>query len=203
MKLSQWAKEKGIHYRTAWEHFRKGKIPGAYRLETGTIIVPNPLDASRKKDEFVVTYARVNSYEDKNDLEQQSEKLIQFCNARGWQTHLNIKEVGSGFNDSRKKLDKVLKEGKLTKLVIEHKDRLAVFGVRYVELLCHHLDCELIFLNVQENDKKDLEEDFMAAILQFCTRIYGQRCNKHKIEQLLKELILTSKEQDFKIIDEV
>ncbi len=26
---------KNIHYRTAWEHYRCGKIPGAYQLQTG------------------------------------------------------------------------------------------------------------------------------------------------------------------------
>jgi predicted site-specific integrase-resolvase len=57
MKLSQWAKS--IHYRTAWEHYRCGKIPGAYQLKTGTIIVPE--EVKDNKAEFIVTYARVSS----------------------------------------------------------------------------------------------------------------------------------------------
>ena len=44
MKLSHWAKKQGITYRTAWEHFRTGKIPHAYKLTTGTIIVPDNQD---------------------------------------------------------------------------------------------------------------------------------------------------------------
>uniref|UniRef100_A0A6M3JNL5 Uncharacterized protein n=1 Tax=viral metagenome TaxID=1070528 RepID=A0A6M3JNL5_9ZZZZ len=45
MKLSHWAKKQGITYRTAWEHFRTGKIPHAYKLATGAIIVPDDQDA--------------------------------------------------------------------------------------------------------------------------------------------------------------
>jgi len=67
-----------------------------------------------KKAEFIVTYAQVSSSENKDNLERQSERLMPFCNAKGWQTHLNLKEIGSGLNDSRPKLNKILKEGKLT-----------------------------------------------------------------------------------------
>jgi len=186
MKLSQWASIQGIHYRTAWEHYRRGKIEGAYQLETGTIIVPDKVLPRPK--EFIVTYARVSSYENKDNLERQSERLIQFCNARGWITNKNIKEIGSGLNDSRPKLEKVLREGRLSKLVVEHKDRLARFGVRYIELLCYHIDCELIILNQQVNNKEDLIQDFVSVITSFCARIYGQRRSKRKTEQLIKEL---------------
>ncbi|RKZ92948.1 MAG: IS607 family transposase [Candidatus Parabeggiatoa sp. nov. 1] len=186
MKLSQWAKNKGIDYRTAWEHYRCGKIPGAYQLKTGTIIVPE--EVKETKAEFIVTYARVSSSENQDNLEKPSERLIQFCNALVWQTHLNLKEIGSGLNESRPKLNKVLKEGKLTKLVVEHKDRLARFGVKYIYLLCHHIDCEVIILNNQENDKEDLIQDFVSVITSFCARIYGQRRSKRKTEQLIKEL---------------
>jgi putative resolvase len=41
MKLSIYAKRLGIHYQTAWRHFKQGLIPGAYQLPTGTIIVPD------------------------------------------------------------------------------------------------------------------------------------------------------------------
>ena len=40
MKLSVWAKKQGIHYRTAWNWFRKGTLPvKAIQLKTGTILV--------------------------------------------------------------------------------------------------------------------------------------------------------------------
>ena len=40
MKLSQWAKQQGLTYQTAWNLFKQNKLPiPAQQLETGTIIV--------------------------------------------------------------------------------------------------------------------------------------------------------------------
>jgi len=193
MKLSVWAKKQGIAYRTAWEHFRTGKIPNAYKLASGTIIVPD--EKQIPKTEFVVTYARVSSSVNKSNLESQSQRLIDFCNAKGWQTHLNVKEIGSGLNDKRKKLEDVLAKGRATKLVVEHKDRLARFGVNYIEILCNHIGCELVVLNQTLNDKEDLIQDFVSVITSFCARLYGQRRTKRKTEKIIKELCCEKEEK--------
>lgn len=186
MKLSHWAKEKGILYRTAWLMFKRNQIEGAYKLPTGTIIVPN--DQNVNKQPHVVTYARVSSSENKTNLVSQSERLICFCNAKGWQTKENIQEIGSGLNDSRPKLLKILLEGKATKLVIEHKDRLSMFGSKYIECACKHFGCEVIYVNTIRKEKEDLIQDFVNVITSFCAKIYGQRRSRRKTETLIKEL---------------
>jgi len=185
MKLSDWAKKQGVTYRSAWGNFKAGKIPNSYRLESGAIIVP---DDEVTRAEFIVTYARVSSNENKNNLVSQSQRLVDFCNANGWQTHLNIQEIGSGLNDNRKKLSKVLEEGQLTKLVVEHKDRLTRFGFNYIEILCKHIGCELVVINNTKDNKEDLIQDFVSIITSFCARIYGQRRTKRSTEKLIKQL---------------
>ena len=45
-----------------------------------------------------------------------------------------------------------------------------------------------------DNDKEDLIQDFISVITSFCTRIYGQRISKRKVEKLIKELGNESKE---------
>ena len=114
--------------------------------------------------------------------------MIDFCNAKGWQTHNNIQEIGSGLNDKRQKLEKVLEEGKLTRLVVEHKDRLCRFGYNYIRILCDKISCELVIINDAETAKEDLIQDFVSVITSFCARLYGQRRNKRRTEKLIKEL---------------
>jgi len=44
MKLSDWAREMGIGYQTAWRWFKEGKIEGAFQMPSGSgsIFVPEP-----------------------------------------------------------------------------------------------------------------------------------------------------------------
>jgi putative resolvase len=44
MKLSVWAKQQGISYRTAWNWFKAGKLPiPSIQTKTGTILVDAPI----------------------------------------------------------------------------------------------------------------------------------------------------------------
>ena len=74
MKLSQYAKQQGISYRTALRWFRDGTIQG-YQAPSGTIIVTEqePVQAVQK----VAIYARVSSSEHRENLERQAERVSQ------------------------------------------------------------------------------------------------------------------------------
>lgn len=39
--LKQYADERGIKYRAAWNRFKSGKIAGAYQDELGKILIPD------------------------------------------------------------------------------------------------------------------------------------------------------------------
>lgn len=184
MKLSQWAKQNSVSYRTAWNHFKAGKIQGAYQLSSGTVVVPD--DAL--KEEFTVVYTRVSSSKNKENLKKQSERLVDFCLANGWEVNLIIKEIGSGLNDNRRQLLKILEDGEATRIVVEHKDRLTRFGFRYIEVLCKHINCKLVVVNQAENNEEDLVQDFVSIIKSFCAKIYGQRRGRRKTEKIIEEL---------------
>ena len=183
MKLSQYAKRIGVTWRTAYSYFKGGSIQGAYQLPSGTIIVPDEVSADSV--EHIVVYARVISAENKSNLESQADRVVQFCNARGWCVHEVVKECASGLNDSRPKLQKILKTRQATKIVVEHKDRLTRFGFEYIKTLFP--ECEIVVVNVVE-DKNDLMQDFVSLVTSFCARLYGQRRTKRNTEKLIQSL---------------
>ena len=82
-------------------------IPGAYQLGTGTVIIP---DTEIKPEYGVILYARTSSSQNKQLLEAQVERLKNYAAARGYKIKQVIKEFGSGLNDERKLLTKVLKK---------------------------------------------------------------------------------------------
>ena len=182
-KLSTYAKENDIHYKTAYRMAKQGLIK-TKTLPTGTILVIS--DGEQKvKEPFTVVYARVSSSENKGNLDKQAERLISFCNANGWTVDKVVKEIGSGLNDNRKQLTKILHDGIVSRLVVEHQDRLTRFGCNYIELICRHINCELIVVNPPQDEKEDLIEDFVSIITSFCARIYGHRRSKRKTEEII------------------
>lgn len=191
MKLSQFAKKNSIQYQTAYKMYKAGLIKG-YQLPTGTVVITEN-ECCTTKEEYTILYARVSSSENKTNLESQTERLKQFATANGWIINEIVKECASGLNDRRPKLEKILRDRKVTRLVVEHSDRLTRFGLNYLKILCDILGCKLVITNEAEDEKTDLIQDFISIITSFCARIYGQRRCKRKTEKLIEEL---NKEND-------
>lgn len=198
IKASEYAKKMSLHIRTVYRYYHNGKIKGYQDKETGTIFILNPFKNKREDnlENKVVLYARVYSNENKNNLDSQLERLRLFAIAKGYQVVKEIKEVGSGLNDNRSKLnyllEKELKEFKI--LLVEHKDRLTRFGFNYIDILLKSHNKQIEVINLVDSDKEDLIQDFVSVITSFCARIYGQRRSKRKTEKLIKELEDESKE---------
>lgn len=185
MKLSQYAKQQGISYRTALRWFRDGTIQG-YQAPSGTIIVTErePMQAVQK----VAIYARVSSAEHRANLERQAERLTQYCTARGYQVAQVVKEIASGVNESRPKLLSLLKDTSITRVVVEHRDRLTRFGFHYIDALFTVQGRTIEVVNPAQNDTEELLADLTSIIYSFCARLYGQRRAKRKTEKLVEQL---------------
>lgn len=188
MKLSEYGRRLGVSYRTVWRYWENGEIPGAYQLPTGTIIVPETSTTDISTDVVAIVYARVSSSENKKNLESQAERLVQYCIARGYRVAATICEVGSGVNDSRRKLDQILKNSSYKLIVVEHKDRLTRFGFNYLRILLEQQGRRIEVVNESQSDKDDLMSDFTAIVTSFCARIYGQRRTKRQTEKLIESL---------------
>ena len=65
----------------------------------------------------VILYARTSSSENKHLLDTQIQRLEEYAISKGYKIKESIKEIGSGLNDERKKLSKVLKENKYDKII--------------------------------------------------------------------------------------
>lgn len=191
MKLSDYARKMGISYYTARRWFHAGQISG-YQAPSGTIIITegSPTEAQPVVNlpQQVAVYGRVSAAENKANLESQIQRLLDYCAARGYQVTHIVKEIGSGVNDSRPKLLKLLTNPAVNLIVVEHKDRLTRFGFTYIEQLLTMQGRRIEVINQAENGKDDLIQDFASIVTSFCTRLYGQRRCKRKTERIIAEL---------------
>ena len=78
IKLSEYARLKDVTYKTAWNRFIEGKLPNAFKDESGHIYVS--LDNNGKN---TIVYARVSSNERKQSLKEQKSRLENYAKLNG------------------------------------------------------------------------------------------------------------------------
>ena len=193
MKLSVYAHEVGVSYRTAFRWFKSGKIQGR-QMDTGTILITEPISTPQTAERpvKVAIYTRVSAAENKDNLDGQAIRLRDYCAAKGYPVTWVVKEIGCGVNDTRPKLLKLLTDPTVSMIVVEHKDRLTRFGYDYIEQLLKMQDRRIEVINLAENGQEDLFQDFVSIVTSFCARLYGQRRSRRKTERLIAELTQSS-----------
>ncbi len=171
MKLSVWAKENGVSYRAALNWFHAGTLPvPARQLATGTILVDPPV----RETGVTVAYCRVSSPDQKADLERQAGRVLTMCSSRGMRIDRTVTEIGSGLNGRRTKLRKLLGDPTVSTIVVEHRDRLARFGVEYVEAALSAHGRTVVVLDDAELPD-DLARDLTEVLTSMRARLYGRR----------------------------
>jgi len=178
MKLSAYAKQVGITYKTAWQWWKAGQLD-AYQRPTGTIIVREPQTVASG----VALYARVSSADQKDDAVRQMQRLRDYAAARGYQVVVEVIEIASGLNEERPQLKKLLTDARIGVLVVEHRDRLTRVGYGYIATLLaqHGRRVEAI----SPSDTGDgLVDDFVAVIASMAARLYGRRTSKRRAERI-------------------
>jgi predicted site-specific integrase-resolvase len=183
-KISQYARKNNVTIRTIWNWIDKGKVKTERTSTGGWLIIEEDLT----KYEKVAIYARVSSSENKDNLETQKNRLLLYCSAKGYKVEYVITEIGSGLNDNRPKLEKLLMDKSITKIVVEHKDRLSRFGLNYIEKLLSLDERTIEYINPVIDEKEDIIQDFVSIITSFTARLYGQRRTKRNTEKLIKQL---------------
>ena len=76
-----------------------------------------------------------SSAEQKPHLENQANRLWAYAGQNGILLDDVISEIASGLNDRRPKLRRLLSDPRVGTILVEHRDRLARFGVGMVEAM--------------------------------------------------------------------
>jgi putative resolvase len=171
VKLKAWAEREGVHYLTAYRWFREGTLPvPARQTQSGTILV----DVAPDQPTRAVVYARVSSHDQRADLERQIARLTTWATQSGIAVGSVVSEVGSGMNGRRVKFRRLLSDASLSPIIVEHRDRLARFGVEYLESALAAQGRRIIVVDPGEQNV-DLVRDMIEVLTSFCARLYGAR----------------------------
>lgn len=150
----------------------------------------NDLDLIQENKKLDISYVRVSSNSQKDDLERQ----LSLVKSK-YPNNIIIKDIGSGVNLDRRGLRKIIKlaiNGKINKLIVAYKDRLTRFGFNLIEdLIKNYSNGEIIILN--KKDELAPEEELVMDVLQimnvFVAKMNGLRkYKKLKIKNEYQEL---------------
>lgn len=142
--------------------------------------------ASKRRD---IVYARVSSHDQKNhgDLDRQALFLVE--KIPDLQNPLILKEVGSGLNDKRPKLQEILQmvsKGEVRNVYITYRDRLTRFGFYYLQTMFNACGTNIIVVKDIRDEKsvqEELVEDMMALIASFSGKLYGLRSRESRFKR--------------------
>jgi putative resolvase len=172
VKLAAWARSVGVHPQTAYAWVREDRMPVPFRrLASGTILV---VVVEQSGDQWVVLYARVSSHDQRADLDRQVSRLTEWARSEGFTVGQVVCEVGSGLNGKRPKLARVLSDLSATVIVVEHRDRLARFGVEHLQAALAACGRPIVVVDAGET-ADDLVRDMIEVLTSMCARVYGRR----------------------------
>jgi len=190
--LREWDEEgKLVPIRTKGNHRR-------YKMFDINIILNNPPEQTKSDKIQVATYCRVSSHEQKQkgDLDRQVGRVLSYCVGKKYEIIASFEEVGSGMSDSRSKLKQLFRlilEKKISKVVIEHKDRLCRFNFGFLKDFFESYGVEIEWIDeiLGKSYEEELVSDMLSLMSCFSAKIYGKRSaeNRKKKKELetLKE----------------
>jgi putative resolvase len=198
VSIGQAAKELGVTQTTLRRWEAAGKIEvertpkGHRRYDLSKLYGVQPRPALTNRP--TLAYARVSSYDQKEDLVRQVALLESFCSANGWSYEV-IQDLGSGLNYNKKGLQQLVQRlcvGGVGRLVLTHKDRLLRFGSELIFALCEVYQTEVVLLNqgkLSLSIEEELAQDVLEIITVFSARLNGSRSHKNrKLVEALREV---------------
>jgi len=203
LKTTQASKYIGVSINTLKTLANHQKIK-SYRTNGGhRRFMSEDLDAYMGKiievpEKLTVIYARCSTHKQKENLERQKDRLRKHAENKGYK-YMIIDEIASGINEKRKGLHKLLNlifQGKVERVLIEYKDRIARFGYEYLWSIFKNLVIKVeIMQNKTQKYEEELAEDIMKILTCYSARYYGARGGrKKKLAEPSESPLLLTKE---------
>lgn len=144
-----------------------------------------------KHKKINVSYARVSTQSQKNQLAEQNQRIINSVISKGLTLDKQLQDIKSGMNHDRSGFQELLMDicsGKVELLIVENKDRLVRFGFETLESIFKMFGTRILVLNDSIEQKiyeQELTEDLISIIHYFTMKSYSHR---RKLNKLRKEL---------------
>ena len=201
MKAKEVLKILGITRQTLYNYLKQGKVSikakynkNFYEYDDDSVYA---LIGQKqiKSDRKIVSYSRVSTQNQKEQLKEQTIRIYDSCISRGLTLNKQYEEIKSGMSGDRPKLQELIREvitGNIELVVIENKDRLVRFGFDILEQIFKYYNTKILVLNDSLENKtyeQELTDDLISIIHYFTMKSYSHRRKLNKIRKELEKSI--------------
>lgn len=201
MKAKEVLKILGITRQTLYNYLKQGKVSikvkynkNFYEYDDDSVYA---LIGQKqiKNDRKIVSYSRVSTQSQKEQLKEQTIRIYDSCISRGLTLNTQYEEIKSGMSGDRPKLQELIREvitGNIELVVIENKDRLVRFGFDILEQIFKYYNTKILVLNDSLENKtyeQELTDDLISIIHYFTMKSYSHRRKLNKIRKELEKSI--------------
>lgn len=192
IRLAEYADFMTVTRQTALNWYHQGKIPfPTFRPSERIILVEVPesftgiTSFEKETKNTTVAYCRVSTSKQRESLPLQRLSIYEYANSNGISIDKCVEEVGSGFNENRKKLSNILSDPTIATIIVEHRERLARSNFNLIKKTLNAQGRDIIVVN-----DNDVEDDLVTETTEFvvseCGRLYGKR-GAERVKNILKE----------------
>lgn len=155
-----------------------------------------------KPDKINVSYSRVSTQSQKDQLKEQTKRIYESCISRGIQLDKQFEDIKSGMDANRKGFQSIIDliiQGKIDLLIVENKDRLTRFNFDMLEHIFKCFGTQIVVLNDSLDNRtyeQELTEDLISIIHYFTMKSYSHRRKLNKIRKELESECKNNKTSD-------
>lgn len=183
ISLTAWGRLYGFDKATTSRMHHAGRLPPELqveRLPNGRYYVVVPPES----DGRLVVHARVSSADQKEDLDGQVGRVVEWVTEQGYRVDEVVKEIGSGLNGKCRGLQRLVADHTVRTIVVEHRERLCRFGFEYVEAALAGRGARILVMEDGELED-DLVRDVTEVLASLCARLYGRHSARRRAERAL------------------
>lgn len=197
MKANEVLKLLNITRPTLCSYVKRGYIKavktptGMYNYDEDSVLAFIGLKKN-KSNTKIISYSRVSTQNQKNQLIEQTNRLYNYCISKGIDLNEQISDIKSGMSFERKGFQNLLTQviqGKVKLVVIENKDRLVRFGYEIIEGIFKYYGTTILVVNEEIDNKsyeQELTEDLISVIHYFTAKSYSHRRALNKLKRELE-----------------
>lgn len=205
MKAKDVLKILGISRQTLYNYLKQGKIKVSsvynknfYEYDDDSIYALIG-KKNEHKNKINVSYSRVSTQNQKEQLKEQTNRIYNSCISRNIKLDKQFEEIKSGMSSDRKQFQEIIRliiSGEVELLIIENKDRLVRFGFEMFEQIFKYFGTKILVLNDTIENKtyeQELTDDLISIIHYFTMKSYLHRRKLNKLRKELEEDIIKCK----------